>query len=304
MSARMHRFCLTITALVVLLVSSCTATPKAVPTQEGLTYTQAAETIIAELTANAPTATIPPPATPTAVLVPELVGATVTVEALPDTSTPLPSDTPFPTDTPQPLFTPTLAFTLTPTNTPEPTYVLEFKDDFASAVAGWTVDNNEDMKLRYTRSGYAITNKVKNDPVYSVRYGQYINTRVEVDAYRLSGPFDGYYGVICRFISGSNYYILAVGVDGWFGIGKQKGGALTWLTEGRDSGGAVYTGNVTNHIRADCIGNRLTLYANGVKIAEVQDNEFTAGAIGLAAGTRKVSGFEALFDNFMVYIPQ
>jgi len=59
----------------------------------------------------------------------------------------------------------------------------------------------------------------------------------------------------------------------------------------------------TNHIRADCIGSKLTLYVNGTQAATATDNEYTGGDIGLLAGTFSTPGTDIHFDNFIVTKP-
>ena len=60
---------------------------------------------------------------------------------------------------------------------------------------------------------------------------------------------------------------------------------------------------VLNHIRADCIGNELTLYVNGQQVATATDSEFTGGDIGVIAGTFSTPGTDIHFDNFVVTRP-
>ena len=65
----------------------------------------------------------------------------------------------------------------------------------------------------------------------------------------------------------------------------------------------VKQGEASNHVRADCIGNSLTLYVNGKKAASATDSTLTGGDVGLIAGTYSTPGTDILFDNFMVYKP-
>jgi len=270
-----------------------------------MAYTQAAETIIAELTANPPAAT-EAPEQPAEAPPPE----SQTEEPLPATSTPLPTDTPMPTDTLMPTDTPLPSDTPLPTESPtattppEPVFSMVFQDDFSSGV-GWPVFKLDTVRAHYTMGGYVILNKIKKDVAWSTRSEQYANLRVEVTGSRVSGPLDGgYYGPICRFADGGNYYLFAVGSDGWYGIGKRMAGKMEFLEEGYDSNNAVHTGNAPNLIRGDCVGNMLTMWVNGVKVAQVEDSSFSAGAAGLGVGTLSEFDYEVLFDDFIIYEPE
>jgi hypothetical protein len=67
---------------------------------------------------------------------------------------------------------------------------------------------------------------------------------------------------------------------------------------------AVNTGDAQNHIRADCIGETLTLYVNGQKVSTAQDVAFTGGGkVGVFAGTYDEPGTDIRFDNFIVTAP-
>ena len=299
------RFGKTIVAVLLLaslMLSGCLGGVKEpVAPEVDLAYTQAAQTIAAELTANAPVATKAPPEAQALPPSPEpTLPPTSTPQptnTLPPTATQLPTATPLPTNTPTPTVTATLAIP------PEPNFSLAFDDDFSYA-SGWPTGGDKQVRLHYTMGGYVIENNVTNDVAWSTRSQQFVDMRVEVTASRISGSLEGYYGVICRFADGSNYYVLGASSDGSYMIGKQKSGKLTFLVEGKDDSGLVYTGNAPNVIRGDCIGNTLTLYVNGVKLASVEDGEFTAGAAGLGAGTKRNPGYEVFFDDFKVYIPE
>ncbi len=291
-----------VSLIAVLILSGCLGA-KETPADLNLdlAYTQAAQTIVAELTQNAPQVTEAP-------LQAQVVQPTPT-ETLPPTSTPKPTDTPVPTELPAPTATPLpsepplLTATIAESIQPELNFSLAFEDNFSFAL-GWPTGSDSFVQLHYFQGGYAIRNKVVKDVVWSTRSQQFVDLRVEVTASRMSGDLEGYYGVVCRFADGSNYYMLGVSSDGSYMIGKQKAGNLIFLIEGKDESASVNTGNAPNLIRGDCIGNTLTLYANGTMLASVEDSEFTAGAAGLAVGTKRNPGYEAFFDDFRVYIPE
>jgi hypothetical protein len=66
---------------------------------------------------------------------------------------------------------------------------------------------------------------------------------------------------------------------------------------------AILQGNATNRLRADCLDSTLALYANGVRLAEVNDADFSSGSVGLIAGTFETPGTEIMFDNLSVLKP-
>jgi len=309
-----------VTILVVLVLSGCsvlrgsnkapaeTAAPAttgeaaagqtALPTEQ-LAYTQAAQTIVAELTQNAPAAT---PVRPEALAQPS---STPTEEPLPPTSTPkptntpLPSDTPLPTETPLPTDTATPAVPPTATLPPEPSWRLLSTDDFSYGF--WPDEGSEGVRFRYTMGGYTILNRSEQTIVWATRSDQYAGVRIEVTGKRIAGPMDGYYGLVCNFANGGNYYFLGVGPDGWYGIGVQASNKMTWLIESVDTTGVVLTGGAPNVIRADCLNGALSLWVNGTLLATTKDNTFSGGAIGMGVGNRGTPGGEVLFDDFSVY---
>jgi hypothetical protein len=124
---------------------------------------------------------------------------------------------------------------------------------------------------------------------------------VEVDAAQTAGPSDGYYGLVCRYEDGENYYILVVSPDGNFGIGKVRYGELRFLNFTDQYAGLLSP--LGNRLRADCIGNTLTLYMNGTKVLEATDYDFVSGQVGMVVGNRSTLGTDVLFDNFIVLKP-
>jgi hypothetical protein len=109
---------------------------------------------------------------------------------------------------------------------------------------------------------------------------------------------------VCRHQDEDNYYALVVSPDGTYGIAKNEDGEFNFLEEGAAPANVIHGGDEVNRVRADCSDDRLTLYANGQRLAEIQDDDFTSGDVGLIAGTRGQEGTEALFDNFVVMRPE
>ena len=280
------KYCVWMTLVVVLALSGCNllgTSPAPTPIPDAA-YTAAAQTIIAQLTQIAPPETPTPPPT----LVPS------------QTNTLLPTDTQ--TTTPTNTLTPTEpaipTLTSTPTNIPE----ILFEDDF-SYDTGWYTDKGEDFSFEYAKGGYRISVDILNAPIWSIRERNYTDVRVEVDAAQISGAQDGYYGLVCRHTDSDNYYALGIGSDGAFGIAKSQNGEFVILRTGTAVPGVIKSGEAANRVRADCVGETISLYANDQKLVEIQDNDFESGYIGVIAGTRLSGGVVVLFDNFAIYEP-
>jgi hypothetical protein len=249
----------------------------------GAVYTLAAQTIIAQVTQDAPTA----PA--------DLVGE------ITDTVSPVA----------EPVYTvevsPTLEYTQTQTETPTRTAIPDIilDDDFSNPNL-WYIFDDDDYIFEYKDDAYRIYNNVLNAAYWSVRSMTYGDIRLEVDATRKAGPEDGYFGVLCRFGNeGIDYYALVISDNGFFGILKMDNGEKDFLGSGVDEDGVIHRGKAeTNRIRGVCSGERLILYANDQQLLEVFDDEFSSGDVGLVAGNRLSDvGIDVLFDNFAMVWP-
>ena len=182
-----------------------------------------------------------------------------------------------------------------------------FQDDFSNTGSGWDRSTFDEGSSDYSNGEYRI---FVNTTSYSVwanpNQTSYTDTRVEVDATKTGGPDDNEFGIICRHSDPSNYYAAVISSDGFFGFWKRVAGAdleLVGMTEFGQSA-AINQGSASNHLRLDCVGSTLTLYANGTLLGSVTDTVHSSGDVGLYAGTfEEVAGTEILFDNFVVYQP-
>jgi hypothetical protein len=221
---------------------------------------------------------------------------------LPAPPLPAATDTPPPVEIASATFTPTFTETPLPTVTPTVTPTEElaevlFEDDFEGNTSWYTEENNR-FGLRYEDDGYAIRVDLVNAPVWSVRLQDYADVRLEVDAARLDGPEDGYFGLTCRHTDDANFYAFLINSQGGYGIGRVIDNDFEFLDESSDSSGILKTGDATNHLRGDCIGETLTLYINGQKLLEVDADDFDSGDIGLIVKTGARPGLDVFFDNF------
>jgi len=298
MKLKSKSFLLVVSIIAIFSLTGCWAfqqpeEPQMVDETLIVAHTQAAETIIAELTLNAPTETFTSvPIEETDTQVP--TETSISTPTLTSTFTAIPTQTSIPTDTPIPSITPLQ------TLLPDESFSMIFEDDFKQNT-GWVEQSGENFDMHYAKGGYYMSNGVKNDTIWSIRSPWFGDVRVESEAQWLSGPRDGYSAVICRFQNGSNYYLFAVGYDGVYGIAKKKAGQLAFFQEGVDKSGIIHTDGTMNRIRGDCVGNVLTLYVNGEKMLQVKDSDFPSGKVGIAIGNRSVAGLEVVFKYFSIF---
>jgi hypothetical protein len=271
--------------LIAIFLSSCQQQQAPSPVDESA-YTQVAETVYAELTHSAPLETLLP-LTPAAENTPVPPAVTATNTAPAPSPTVLPTMTPLPTSTPS-----------QPTSAPK----LVFQDNFKHQT-GWAEQEGDDYGFGFYQGGYRIYDNLLNAAIWSVKELELGDVLVEIDASQLAGPLDGYYGAVCRFQNGSNYYALVVSSNNSFGIAKMKAGKFEFLQQGTAQTGVIQPVNVMNQIRADCVGSSLTLNVNGQKLLEVEDSDFSTGSTGMVAGTRMKPGMVAFFDSIAVYQP-
>lgn len=181
-----------------------------------------------------------------------------------------------------------------------------FQDDFSDPTSGWDrVSQGENTTSDYQDGQYVIT-VVADQYDGWANPGQYFagDVSVEVDANKLSGPDDNEFGVICRSQDSDNFYYFLISSDGYMGIGKAVDSEWQNLSSDKlEPFDGILQGTQTNTIRADCIGNTLSLYVNGKLAVETTDDSFSDGDVGLVAGSYKTGNVVIGFDNFVVRQP-
>lgn len=177
-----------------------------------------------------------------------------------------------------------------------------FQDKFENNVSGWDRLANDGGIMDYDSDGFRILVRQANLNYWSTPERNFGDVRVEADVTRLDGPEENRAGLICRYQHG-DYYFFIISNDGFYGIGKFIGGQTLLLGQGAMQPSEFIQKDEMNHLRADCIGDTLTLYVNFNQIASAQDNDFANGDIGVLAGAFTEPGVDVLFQNFVVIQP-
>lgn len=184
-----------------------------------------------------------------------------------------------------------------------------FQDDFSNADSGWGEYTSQYGTTGYEDGGYLIhivtTKRILwTSPAPNTFQN---DVRIEVDATKTSGEDDSsQYGVFCRYQDENNFYYLAVSSNGYAAIFDEINGKIQTISSSdgkwNDANG-IKGGSETNHIRADCIGEKLALYVNGNQVATATSDTFSGGGVALTGGTFDQGGTNILFTHFYIFRP-
>jgi hypothetical protein len=190
----------------------------------------------------------------------------------------------------------------TPTPTPlPPTYF----DDFSNSSSGWPIDtlvdrNNNPIATRgYLNGAYQV---LFQQGGYIIRTGhsyQAGDLVAKMDVWP-AGDTNGTIGFYFGWGSTTGFYDFEVG-NGQFYLASLSYGTGQWTNLiNPTSSSAILPGNQSNHLKVTRSGSQITLYANGVQLAQLFDSQYGPGYIGLATSTN-TPGFDARFDNFSLF---
>lgn len=178
-----------------------------------------------------------------------------------------------------------------------------FADDFSDTGSGWYGSTHELYQRGYQQGRYLIQIDAPQWLVWAESGRLYQDVDIEVKV-RSEGIADNHYGVFCRYNDGEFYY-FAISSDGYYAIFRRNADGellpLTGVAMLRSS--LIRLDNSENRIRAVCKGTQLSLYINGERAAQVQDDTLERGDIGMAAGTLRQGGTLVWFDDLRVDKP-
>jgi hypothetical protein len=180
-----------------------------------------------------------------------------------------------------------------------------FQDNFANSDSGWNRVRDANGNITdYENEGYRILNNQPISHVWANPGLKFNDVHLNVGITKTGGPDDNYFGVICRYKDGSNFYILAISSDGYYGIVKVLEGNLSLLGASQmQPSEAIHQGNAANQLSAECKGKNLSLWVNGELLIAVEDDAFSSGDVGLEVTTRQSGGVDVLFTQFSVTKP-
>jgi pectate lyase len=177
-----------------------------------------------------------------------------------------------------------------------------YQEEFEDNTTGWARISNDNGIMDYDGGGYRILVRQPKLNVWSTSEKDFSDVRVEADVIKLNGPEENRMGLICRYQNG-DYYFFIISNDGYYVIGKFIGGLTLLLGQSEMQVSETIQTDTMNHLRADCIGDKLTFYINFTEVASATDTDFPSGDVGVLAGAFAEPGVDVLFDHFVVIQP-
>ena len=182
-----------------------------------------------------------------------------------------------------------------------------FSDNFSNSGTGWTQLKNDSGTIEYTNDSYQISvNKPSTLLLATPGKSFQGDVSIDVEVRKTAGSNDNYFGILCHYQNPQNYYLLMITSDGYSGIAMRKDGQDTLISPGLKflKMDGIKMGGGTNLIRADCVGEKLTLFANGKQVSLAYNKDLTGGDTGLAVRSGSVEqDVNIRFDNFAVTSP-
>ena len=179
-----------------------------------------------------------------------------------------------------------------------------FQDDFSNPNSGWVNLTNDSGTLDYFDGYYRVEVQGDHQMLWTGPGMNFSDVRLEADSIKVIGSPDDIYGVVCRGADQDNFYFFVISSDGYYGVGKMINGIQSLIDlPGMLPSEVISQDKAKNHLRADCVADRLDFYVNGQRLASVKDSELTKGDIGLIAGNLENAQTVVLFDNFSVLSP-
>jgi len=176
-------------------------------------------------------------------------------------------------------------------------------DDFSDPGSGWKTESDASAEVGYHDGKMRIFVVVPNRLAWVSLAQEFSDFRLTVDATQVAGPDDNEYGVLVRMKDSGSFYRFSISGDGYYMISKYDGDIWTPLSGDWAPSDAIHSGQAKNQIVVVCDGAHLEFFVNDVLMAEIDDESYAKGGIGLYVGSFFESGVEVHFDNLTVSSP-
>lgn len=278
------------------LTPSPPAGPSPTPTDPQAVYTQAVQTVVAELTRAAGAA-----AAPTAAATAEAAPATTPL------STDSPASTPVPASPAPALSVTPPASSLTPTHAPpaddpRTTLAAPTLHETFDTVSGWAFssDGHTQMDIRDGQlqmiahnpdfwNGWSFAQRSAGDFYLEI-------TAVHQDCSGLDR-----FGLIFRSPDYNSGYLLGLSCDGRYAMWTWNGSTEDRFLDWTSSPYIETAAGAANRLGVMARGSELALYANGYLLTQLTHEAYTAGRFGVFIGSAATPDYTVLVDELLLW---
>lgn len=132
--------------------------------------------------------------------------------------------------------------------------------------------------------------------------GQQIrNFDLELDLRALTPSQDVGYGLLYRYQDPDNYYLFAIGGDGYYTVAVVQDGALTPL-RAWGQWPHVRRGAAANRLRARCVGEVCSFYVNGEFTTQITHDAFLTGDLGFWVQTFSDNALDVVLQELRLWL--
>jgi hypothetical protein len=180
-----------------------------------------------------------------------------------------------------------------------------YEEDFSHEASGWYAGTTDDgtVTAGYRNGAYEISLEPGHTWQSYTPPMAYQDVSANVDVTQLSGEKGAFAGLYCRSLDKAGYE-FSVDANGkyWIGMTTPEGQHQA-LVDGMATSAIKKGLKQTNRVRVDCVGDTLTLYINGRKVKQIQDDTFAEGYVRLLLGSTRASSAKFSFDNLVLRRP-
>jgi hypothetical protein len=185
-----------------------------------------------------------------------------------------------------------------------PSGAILFRDDFSNVPSGWGISESPAAAVNYELDGLRILVSQANTDAWSLAGKRFADAHLETTAVKQDGPENNLIGLVCRYQDKGHFYLLFISSDGYYGIARYSEDSYTLIgSEQLQYASTILREKQEYRLKADCDGDRLTLFVDDLRLKSVSDDAYTEGDVGVFAGVYAVPGVDILFDDFLVSQP-
>ena len=177
---------------------------------------------------------------------------------------------------------------------------LIYSDDFNDSETGWGEVFEPGTVRQYGGSRYHIIAKENDVFTWSKLGRDFTDFVLEVDATQDEGPSNNSYGVLFRSQDAEHFYRFGISGDGFYFLDKSVGSEWVPVIDWTESP-YINRGQASNRLKVTCAGPQITLHVNDQHLADVTDDSYDHGDIGLFAASFAEPNVHITFDNLKVW---